>query len=259
MSGIKIYSVFHKPFYQPVADFVNPIQVGKSIAANKMEMAGDDTGENISYLNPFFCEMTAVYWIIKNVDRSAGAWGLCHYRRYFSEQSFNILFKKKSIYNFYPSQKKINKVVNENLHKKIEALLMTHDAIVQQPKNIHKKKGVIKNLEENYLDYHNSNQWQILKEVLFEKYPDYKQSWEPFTQLKKMSFFNMMIAKWEVWDAYSSWVFDIMFEVYKRIAVSDQSDQQRVLGFMTERFLNLFLMHNKIKTAYLPVTVFDKS
>ena len=77
--------------------------------------------------------------------------------------------------------------------------------------------------------------------MLFEKYPDYQGSWEAFTKLKKMSFFNMMIAKWEVWDAYTSWLFDVMFEVYKRIEFSDDPYQERAIGFLSERCLFLVI------------------
>ena len=51
---IPLYSIFHKPFYKPAADYVIPIHAGRAIAVNKLDIPGDDTGENISNLNPFF-------------------------------------------------------------------------------------------------------------------------------------------------------------------------------------------------------------
>ena len=38
----------------------------------------------------------------------------------------------------------------------------------------------------------------------------------------------------------------------------DDPYQKRGMAFMAERLMNLFLMHNKIKTAYLPIASFDK-
>ena len=57
----------------------------------------------------------------------------------------------------------------------------------------------------------------------------------------------------------AKWLFDILFEVYPQLHIDDDPYQKRVMGFMSERFVNLFLMHNKIKTAYLPIASFDKS
>ena len=254
---IKLYTSFHKPFIVPSSKYVIPIQGGKAIAKTQLEMIGDDTGENISYLNPYFSELTVLYWVVKNAERNCEAWGLCHYRRYFMHKK-KIFGKTKSDYRFHPSEKNINAVLNEKLFSEIENIFETYDAIVQIPKLIHKRKGVIKNLEENYVEYHPSHHWQIVKDVLFEKYPNYKESWEPFCQLTKISFYNMMIAKWNVWDAYADWIFDILLEVWKRIEHEPEENRSRILGFMSERLMNLFLIHNKIKTAYLPIATFDK-
>ena len=253
---INLYSVFHKPFHKPPVKYVIPIQAGRASAENKLDMQGDDTGENISGLNTYFCELTAMYWIVKNAERNCDAWGLCHYRRYFMQPPLS--FKKKSLYTFRPSPQKMDKMVDEKLLDKMEQFFTDHDAIVQQPKFVHKKKGVIRTLEENYMDKHIPAHWEVLRQVLFEKYPGYKESWASFVQSKKMSFYNMMIAKWEVWDAYAEWLFDILFEVYPQLHIDDDPYQKRVMAFMSERLMNLFLMHNKIKTAYLPIASFDK-
>ena len=42
----------------------------------------DNTGDNISSLNPSYCELTTQYWAWKNME--ADYYGFCHYRRYFS-------------------------------------------------------------------------------------------------------------------------------------------------------------------------------
>lgn len=42
----------------------------------------DNTGDNISKLNGFYCELTGIYWVWKNWDVKDYV-GFCHYRRYF--------------------------------------------------------------------------------------------------------------------------------------------------------------------------------
>lgn len=258
MRDIIIYSTFHKPFITPNADYIIPIQAGTVSAANKMDMQGDDTGDNISYLNKFFAELTVVYWVVKNAKRNCSAWGICHYRRYFMLQHTSFLRKKKSGYSFHPTQKTIDELINGQLYHQIKELLVVNDAIVQQPELIDRRNGIIKNLEENYLSGHVPEHWKILKEVVFEKYPDYEVSWQPFCSSLKMSFGNMMIAKWKIWDEYTSWLFDILFEVHKRIAFYTDTYQERAVAFMAERLMNLFIMHNKIKTGFLPLAILDK-
>lgn len=44
-----------------------PIQVGKNLSKIQLDMMGDNTGRNISSLNPYFCELTAQYWAWKNL------------------------------------------------------------------------------------------------------------------------------------------------------------------------------------------------
>lgn len=45
-------------------------------------MQPDDEGDNISRLNPTYCELTAIYWMWRNLPPAVGK-GLVHYRRAF--------------------------------------------------------------------------------------------------------------------------------------------------------------------------------
>ena len=82
---IALFVAAHKPDFVIHDEVHTPIHVGRVVSKFKAEMAemlGDNTGENISEKNPSYCEMTAHYWIWKNV-KDAEFVGLCHYRRYF--------------------------------------------------------------------------------------------------------------------------------------------------------------------------------
>ena len=65
----------------PQDDMYLPVHVGAS-GKNDLGYTKDNTGENISELNPSFCELTGLYWAWKNLD--ADYIGLAHYRRHFS-------------------------------------------------------------------------------------------------------------------------------------------------------------------------------
>jgi len=85
--SVKVIIATHKKYRMPNDDMYLPLYVG---AEGKKDRKGDElnlgyvkdnTGENISSLNPSFCELTGLYWAWKNlvVDYI----GLVHYRRYF--------------------------------------------------------------------------------------------------------------------------------------------------------------------------------
>lgn len=255
--SIKLYSVFHKPAPVPAAPFVSPIQV--DTAGTVSNMLRHDTGENISELNACFSELTACYWIWKNEDRNkTDAWGLCHYRRYFTLDKRKLLFIKKSRVYYALTQQNVDAVINQQLYNTMQELLLNHDVILQRPVWAHKKGRKKYGIKEAYGLAHDSNDWNVTINILLEKYPEYANSVTAFEQQQKMSYYNMMIARWAIWDEYLGWIFDILFEVKKRVTVSNDAYQSRVFGFLAERLLNLFVFHRKLNAGYLTIALFEK-
>ena len=85
MKDIKLIVATHKQFQMPKDDNLYlPIHVGAEGKAS-LGYTGDNTGENISTLNPYYCELTGLYWAWKNLD--CDYLGLVHYRRYFTKMS----------------------------------------------------------------------------------------------------------------------------------------------------------------------------
>lgn len=257
-STINLYSVYHKSFYLPKAEYVIPIHAGKITSQENLGIAGDDTGDNISGLNQRFCELTALYWIWKNKSfKENDYWGLCHYRRYFSIPFSNPFISKSKALTKTPSQENIDKLLNEKLKNYILKTLETNDVIVQKPKFAYKRKGITLNIEDHYCKDHHAQDWYKMKEVVHTLYPEYDNSMKTFCNMKMMSFANMMIAKPAVWDEYLNWIFPIMFELNEKIPYHQDPYQSRVLGFISERLLNLFLLHKSYKTSYMFITSFN--
>ena len=85
MSVIKIIVATHKKFIMPQdKELYLPIHVGCE-GKKDLGFQGDNTGDNISSLNPYYCELTGLYWAWKNLD--CDYLGLVHYRRYFTKRS----------------------------------------------------------------------------------------------------------------------------------------------------------------------------
>jgi len=137
-------------------------------------------------------------------------------------------------------------------------LLEDHDVLLQVPMYLYKKKGVIKTVEQHYREDHIIEHWDIMKKDLLEMYPSYANSFYSFSAAEKISFFNMAIGSWKFWNDYLTWLFPLLFSVYKQIKTTGDPYQDRVVGYLSERLLNLYVWHNKLKIGYMPVVVFDK-
>ena len=95
MQGEKVIIVAaHKRYTMPADSLYLPLQVG---AEGKSDIGyrKDNEGENISEKNPYYCELTGLYWAWKNLE--CEYLGLAHYRRHFKGKSCLFLPKFKKI------------------------------------------------------------------------------------------------------------------------------------------------------------------
>jgi hypothetical protein len=256
----RLYTVFHKPFYIPPVDFVVPIHAGKCLSKQPLPMLGDDSGENISALNPCLSEFTALYWIWKNAGHVPNdIWGLCHYRRYFAVPRRRLLASHKKLISLPPAQAAIDRIVNKQLGVYIQHQFEHFDVVVQEPIYAYRKKGTTLNLEQHYNQDHRAADWQLMKEVVLELYPQYTQSLNTFCRQHTLSFAHMMIARHWLWNDYLSWLFPILFALKDRITLAENDTyQSRALAFIGERLMNLYLLHTAPRIGYMPIAVFDK-
>lgn len=245
---VKIFTVTHIENPILTNDIFIPIQVGPNDNITK-NILRDNTLDNIADKNKNYCELTASYWIWKNIT-DAEYLGICHYRRYFN--FFN------PFYNFKPSaQKKISvqdfkktKMYNsssEVIKTKIQSILSKHDIILCKP---YKFKQSLTN---NYCSDHRKEDWDLTKQIIIEKYPEYKNSIS--IHLDHGNLFhigNMMICSKKTWDDYYTWLFSILFELESKITIPQDNYQARVFGFISERLISLYVYHNKLKIKKIP-------
>lgn len=201
------------------ADWMKTIHAGAALAQSVIGDFQDNTGENISDKNKQYCELTAFYWLWKHCEDTY--WGICHYRR-------NFAFEKKDIDKISAGQGEVILPVPTILYI---------------------------SLEEHYIECHGDREWQIMNEVLLEKYPEYREVLQKVFQGKTFYEYNMIVARREILEDYCSWLFDILFEVEKRCGNKENCYQNRYAGFLAERLLTLyFFFHQKkycIKHCYV--------
>ena len=148
MNSIKILIACHKPTDFLASDCLQPIQVGAAKAAVRLpDMLHDDEGENISALNPMYCELTAQYWAWKNLD--CDYYGVIHYRRYLSfagapgsRDSWGNLTEP-----FFDGQIEEKYGLSE---ESIRAFVEGADLVLPEQKNITQMPHMGKNMVEQY-------------------------------------------------------------------------------------------------------------
>lgn len=223
MKNVKVIVATHKEYEMPKDEMYVPIHVG---AEGKKDLGyvKDNTGDNISINNPFFCELTGMYWVWKNLD--ADYVGLAHYRRHFS-------LKKKSK----------NKFKNVLTLEETSKLLDKTDVILPKKRNY-----AIETLYSHYAHTLYVEPLDETRKIIEEKYPEYIREFDNIKKRRSGHMFNMFIMKKEIFDRYCSWLFDILFELEKRVD-NTKYDQfhSRFYGRISELLLDVYLLTNGIK------------
>lgn len=69
----------------------------------------------------------------------------------------------------------------------------------------------------------------------------------------KFAGYNMFITHWKHFDAHSEWLFDILFEVEKRVPPIEDPIQSRIYSYMNERLINVFCKCNNLHIKHIPL------
>lgn len=218
---VKVLVAAHKNYAMPKDPMYLPVFVGKDLHPDvNHTFQGDNTGNNISQQNPYYNELTAIYWGWKNLD--VDALGLVHYRRYLS------LNKKKSLDAVLSSQQ-------------AQELLKQYDIILPQ-----KRDYYIETNESHYLHAHEHEPFNVMRQVIRQDYPEYEDAFETVMKRTWAHMFNMFIMKKQPLDEYLTWMFDVLHKVEERIDISSYSTyEQRVYGFLSELLLDVWLIKHQ--------------
>lgn len=244
---VKIFVCFHKKDHFVGGEGYIPIQLGKVSSYVDLGYIGDDTGNNISDKNPWYCELTAMYWIWKN-SLDADYLGLFHYRRFLDfHPSFITKFRdylhvdKDYLFS----------------HSKIDKdLIAKYDVILPNKQKLHIP------IYDALCRAHVRDDVKILAKVVEELYPDFKSDYDEVVMNgNTYTPFNILISKRKIFADYSLWLFNILFEFEKRLTIPADPYQPRLFGFYSERLLNVYFHHyrNKYKIGYLPPMLFDEN
>lgn len=220
--SVSIFIITHVPFTPPENPIYIPLQVGRAIHPDYGYL-GDNTGDHISEKNPYYSELTGLYWIWKN-NANADYLGLCHYRRYFLNASGNLMNELEYL-----------------------DILSKYDVIISQPQlgsydyqTIYGRSHDIRNLEQTGI-------------VIQELYPDYYAAFQDVLSDKHCYVGNLFVAPKALFCSYCEWLFTIFSVLETRIDMTGYDDyHKRVFGFLSEQLLFVWIKHNQLSYFEAP-------
>lgn len=222
MKDIKVFVVCHKAIKDVFNEIYRPIVVG----ANKNNLNyeyKDNTGDNISEKNADYCELTATYWIWKNFKSSIV--GLNHYRRFFYLHGRRLDIKR------------------------IEKYLKNEEILISR------KKYLPSSIESIYERSPLKDYLKILKNVLKANCYEYYEIFKKVILCNYTYPFNMLICFKKDFDAYSSWLFSVLFLVEEEVKNGSISYVPRAYGYLAENLLITWIIKNNKR--FKEFTVFN--
>lgn len=220
---IVILVATHKPDKVYQDDIYTPIHVGRAVSKYKEEMAeiiGDDTGDNISEKNPFYCELTACYWAWKNLKNIEYV-GLCHYRRYFEERI---------------TVKNIDRLLNSNYD------IILPSAIHLPATLFYKFKGLT---DEDRV---------IFFKVMEEFYPEYYETAVDYIMNGNKDYaFNMFFCSWKIFSQMMEFVFGFLSCTEKYVKLQPYTNGRRIFGYFSEYLIPIFCLKHRLRIKEVPI------
>lgn len=214
----------HKPYWMPEDPAYLPVQVG-SAGKPGIGFARDDEGENISTKNPWYCELTAVYWAWKNL--SAEYIGLAHYRRHFTEALWSFVVKQKQAAVLSGTR------LSEELRRYPLLLPRRRNYIIQ------KRRA-------HFIKAHGAGGLAAAEQAIEILCPEYLPAYDRVMDRTWGHVYNMFVMRRDLFNAYCAWLFALLGEAEKRLSPVRGGMQPRILGFLAERLLDVWVEHQAL-------------
>ena len=242
-ADVGVYVVTHKDAkLSALPEGYKFIHAGK-IFGKDLGYIGDDTGDNISRLNPFLDEVTALYWIWKNTSHTHT--GFCHYRRFFTTSAAKTFAPEKIL-----SAEEIIKILREY------DIITQHEGVTE---GTQREKISLSTGQPNLVKVTE----KIIRAHLARTQPDYLDAFDDVINGITLFACGIHITRRNIFNAYCEWLFSFMLDATKeirdKIQVGDKNllelghDYSRVAGHFAERMLSVWLIKNHLRIKELPI------
>lgn len=195
-------SLANKP---PLATWVSTIQAGAALANQIVSDITDNTGDSISTKNPYYNELTGLYWVWKNTEHPFT--GICHYRRRFeSDIALMPLLNEKA------------------------------DLILPMPFIVYPS------MAKYYQNWGESSYYGMMLNVINDLFPDYYSTALSCTGGCCFIPNNICITKKEILHDYCEFLFTVIDEVEKRM--ENYSGKKQTRCWLSEHVSTIYFMHH---------------
>lgn len=204
-------------------EWTYPIHAGAGLEYKKIANYCDDSGNNISFKNNNYCELTALYWVwknkitnilsdnINNENSIIQYYGIEQYRRIFD-------ISKQDILRFADND--------------IDVILPY--PMIYEP-----------NIELHHNRYVKKQDWNVVLDVIKKLYPN---DFHKYISVLKQSYFynyNMILARKEILNEYCEWLFSILEKVEISTIPKCNERNDRYIGYIAETLETMYFMANR--------------
>lgn len=197
--------------------WVMPIQVGAALCKERVADILDCDGENISFKNGNYSELTALYWMWKNrlskpsADEGHEYYGMAHYRRILELTEDDVL-----------------RLVDNEV-----------DVVLPYPMSYEPDMGA------HHRRYLKQEDWEAVQRAVLENNPEYSEIFPDILGQKCFYNYNIILARKEVLWEYCSWLFPILERV-EQISIPKGTERaDRYIGYVAETLETLYFMFHK--------------
>ncbi len=229
--GIKVVVAAHKPYWMPSDPMYLPVQAGATGKASIEGFQRDDEGDNISAKNPYYCELTALYWAWKNADDDHI--GLVHYRRHFKGAGERGTLTGE------------------------EAARLLVQAPVIVPK---KRNYFIETVGSHYGHTFSPEHIEALRAAMAAQTPDHLETFDANMEKTTAHMFNMLVMRKDILDAYLTWLLPILQRTEEALDVANLTAfHARAIGRLSELMLDTWLDVTGVPYVEVPVQNMERT
>lgn len=202
--------------------WLSSLQAGADLTDLRAGEYFDNTGENISHKNVNYCELTALYWIWKNILPDA-----------YKEDELRI--GKAEYYGLFQYRRFLN-VTDADLCRIQEGLM---DVILPFP-TLHEP-----DIREHHERYIKEEDWNAMLRALEEVHPEYAKAFPAILNQPYLYNYNLIIAKKDILRKYCEWLFPVLERTEQLSSPKGWERADRYIGYLGENLLTLYFLYHK--------------